>query len=218
MSSPGYHHGHLLIPNTLQIRLRWTLPNGKFAHNVLHGIVDGGLDNSVLLANSIYDAIAGSGETTTYLDFLSSETSLDFVDIRDVRTENQTLYQSEGAALPGTGTGNALPEEVSLVVTLRSALAGPAHRGRVYLTGFDDSVLDVDGHCVSGCATAARNFVVAISGALLANGVALGIGHRGHDEYTNSAGNTVLAELPGTDLVTSILVRDNVFDSQRRRK
>jgi len=218
VASPGYVPGPLVIPSTLQVRLGWVLPNGKSASNVLHAIVDDGLDNSVLLANSIYDAIAGSGETTTYLDFLSSETSLAFLDIRDLRTGSQTLFQSEGAALPGTGSGNALPEEVSLVVTLRSALAGRAHRGRVYLTGFDDSVLDVDGHCVSGASTAARNFVVAISGAMLTNGLALGIGHRGHAEYINAHGGTVAAEAPGTDLVTSILVRDNVFDSQRRRK
>jgi hypothetical protein len=218
MSSPGYIAGPLVIPETVQVRLKWFLPNGRTATNVFHGIVADGFANSVIACNFVYGAIAAWGDIDTYFDFLASTTSFLGVDIRDIRTPAQSIMESDGAAVPGTGTGNALPEEVSLVCTLRTALAGRAHRGRTYLCGFDDSTLDAQGHAVSGLTASAQALVEQVQVGMTAAGIAMGVGHRGHAEYVNEKGATVAAELPGTDLVTQIRVRDNVFDSQRRRK
>jgi len=218
MASPGYIAGPLIIPLTFQMRLLWTLPNSKTATNVLHLIVPDGTVNSQALADALYDGIVGFGDTAPYLAYLSSETSLVGVDVRDIRTASQALFQSTGLATAGTGGGNALPEEVSLVVTLRTALAGRAHRGRIFLTGFDDSTLDVNGHADATFVLTTLAFVAGIVAIIGENGMDLGVGHRGHAEYINAKGATVAAEAAGTDRVTNVIVRDNVFDSQRRRK
>jgi len=218
MSSPGYIAGPLVIPLTWQVRLAWILPNGRLATNVLHAIVpDGGTPGSDT-CNAIFDDIAAATETTAYFAFLAATTALQFLDIRDLREPELALVQSTSAAVPGTGTLHALPEEVSLVCTLRSALAGRAHRGRIYLTGYDASAIDTAGHAVAGLTAAATAWVNMVKETFLGHGIAMGIGHRGHAEYVNAKGQTVAAEAPGTDLVTSALVQDNIFDSQRRRK
>lgn len=218
MTSPGYKAGPLVIPFTFQVRLIWALANGRQSTNVLHCIVADGLSASTTLATLVFDQIKADALTDTYLENINTAAALQRIDIRDIRTKSQSIFEAGGAAAPGTGGGNALPDEVALVVTLRTALAGPAHRGRVYLSGFDDSTLTAEGHATPGLTGAAQDWVGRVGGILSANGMALGVGHRGHDAYTNAKGNTVDAELPGTDLVTSVIVRDNVFDSQRRRK
>ncbi len=52
-----------------------------------------------------------------------------------------------------------------------------------------------------------------------AEGVALTIANRAHADYTSAfTGELVPAEVAGFNDVISISARDNVFDSQRRRK
>jgi hypothetical protein len=218
MPTPGYVPGPLVIPLTVQLRLNWVLPNSRTATNVLHAIVDPTFVLTQVIVDNVFDDISSDATTTTYMAFLAGTTALQFIDARDLRVAEQALIQSTGVAVSGGGSGMALPEEVALVCTLRSALAGRAHRGRVYLTGFDSSAIDADGHAVSGLTAAAQAWVAALSIRMEAQGLALGIGHRGHASYVNSRGDTVPAELAGTDLVTAAIVRDNVFDSQRRRK
>src|SRR5205085_11714723 len=121
-----------------------------------------------------------------------------FIDIRDIREPFHAMYQSANDARPGTGTGNALPEEVALVVSLRTHQTGRAHRGRVYLTGFDDSALDANGHAVPDLTANARTFVENVQDAMAASLLELAIGHRGHAEYVNHLGATVPAEAAGT--------------------
>jgi hypothetical protein len=216
--TPGYIAGPLVIPLTFQLRLIWQLANGKVATNVLHAIVADGTDPSVAMANTILGNLVADAATDTYLAFLTTTTALQFIDIRDIRTPAQAAFQSTGPAAPGTGVLHALPEEVALVCTLRTALAGRAHRGRVYLSGFDASGLTAEGHATPGLTAAAQAFVEQLALYMAGEGLALGVGHRGHAEYVNAVGNTVAAEAAGTDLVTQVVVRDNVFDSQRRRK
>src|SRR6266699_4069889 len=213
MPSPGYIPGPLVIPDTLQVRLLWILPNGKASTNVLHATSLGIFGLAEI--NAVFGDVKLDARTTTYLAFLAATTALQAMDIRDLRAANFPLIQSDTPAAAGTGIGNALPEEVSLVVTERTALAGRAHRGRVYLTGFDDSAIDAAGHAVAGLTAAALGFVQAVSDAMAANGLVLSIGHRGHAAYVNAAGNPVPAEAAGSDPVETLVVLDNIFDSQR---
>lgn len=218
MSSPGYVNGPLVIPDTLQVRLLWTLANGRAATNVLHAIVAGETHTSLALANALFDEIAALAELTSYAGYLSADTNLTHVDVRDVRAEHLGLFESEGAPVPGTSGDSALPEEVAFVISLRTGLTGPAHRGRIYLTGIAANALDTAGHADAGFVAAALAFVQAVNGVFIANGLTLAVGHRGHASYTNRVGHTVEAEPAGSDPVLTIAARDNIFDSQRRRK
>jgi hypothetical protein len=218
MPSPGYIPGPLVIPLTVQVRLVWSLPNGREATNVLHAINAGAVPVNVAMANAIFDFISTSASWGLYAAFLSSETSFVRVDVRDLTSAHLGVFESAGTPVVGTGVGNALPEEVSLVSTLRTGMTGPAHRGRVYWTGFDDSVLDANGHAVADLRTAINNLMAIVIAAFASVGLDLGVAHRGHADYVNARGNTVPAEAAGTDRVLQTDVRDLVFDSQRRRK
>lgn len=222
MPTPGYIPGPLVIPDTFQIRLKWALGNGRIATNVLHAIVGESIVASVNMANDLFEAIATDSEVLDYMQYLSSNTALLLCDIRDIRPRDDgafpSLVESNFPGIDGTGSGNPLPQEVALVVTLRTALSGRAHRGRTYLTGFDEIVLDSDGHATGDVTAAAVSFMQSVRGHINLFVGAMAVGHRGHAEYINAQGNTVLAELPGSDPVVTCVINDNVFDSQRRRK
>jgi len=219
MPSPGYIPGSLVIPRTFAVRMRWTLANGVKASNVLHAIVPEGTSPDVALANGLFDSI--KADIAPLLSYMSTQTNLEGLSIRNLQSGSNVEVDSNPADSPsvaGVGEGFALPEEVAIVVTLRSGQTGPAHRGRIYLPGWSTDALDVDGHIdpvlvgtlVTWGALLISNFTI--------HGMDLGIAHRGHAEYTNDKGKTVPAEAAGTDRVTTIVVTDNKFDSQRRRK
>jgi len=200
------------------MRFLWTLANGRNATNVIHAIAADSTVPSLALANSLFDGIGALAELTTYLGFLSSDTTLAHVDLRDLRSAHLGLYQSEGTPVAGTSGDDALPEEVAFVISLRSDHTGPSNRGRIYLTGIASNALDGAGHASDAFVAAALAFVQAMNGVLIANALTLAVAHRGHASYTNRVGATVPAESAGSVPVITIAARDNVFDSQRRRK
>jgi len=218
MPSPGYIPGPLVIPNTFQVRLIWALSNGRIATNVLHALVDEGTEASVGMANSYFDSLAIDVDVVDYLQYLPTTVSLLRVDIRDLRAPSAPIVESDSAAVPGTGAGDPLPQGVALVATLRTALAGRSHRGRTYLTGFDDTTLDAVGHATGALTASALGFMNSVKTNMLSAIGSMAVGHRGHAEYINAKGGTVAEELPGSDPITTVIIRDNVFDSQRRRK
>jgi hypothetical protein len=218
-SSPGYIRGKLVIPATCQVKLDWQLPNGKLASNVLHAIVP---DSFTFVQSDVDDVFNGIGASTGWSElnpFLHTDTRLLGVEIKDLREADLPSVPSTAPAANGTSTANALPEGVALVVSLLTAKAGRSNRGRVYLGGFTDDATDSAGHAVDGLVTAAQDFILAVQAAMTAKNFELAIGHRGHDPYTSPAtGQTVLAEAPGSVPVTGVVVKDPIFDSQRRRK
>jgi len=220
-TSPGYIPGPLVIPDTFELRLGWTQPNGKKTSNVLHFTATGSVFPSPATPQAIYDLIVGDAAWTAYAATLSIDCNFDTVEIKDLRTANQPFISSSVGVNPGTDASHALPEGLALVVSLGTALSGRAHRGRVYLSGFTVDSADTVGHAASGTVGAAQAFVQLISDTI--NGVdpfwLMGVAHRGHASYVSPfSGLTIPAEAAGTDPVTDITVKDNVFDSQRRRK
>jgi hypothetical protein len=217
--SPGYIPGPLVIPQCLEVRLKWTLPNDRLATNVLHAFLDTGATIPTGLADTLFAGISTSGAFTALAVYLSDATLFTSIDVKDLRVAGGTISESTGVAVAGTDTTNALPEEVALAVTLRTAFSGRAFRGRTYLAGFGTAAIDATGHAVTGLVTAAQGFMQDVSDQMFAAGTALVVAQRGHAAYTSPfTGNTVPAENAGVQFVTSISVRDNLFDSQRRRK
>jgi hypothetical protein len=209
--------GPVVIPDCFQVMLRWTLINGKTVDNVLHGIVSGGVVANSALAQAIYAHIIASAAWTAYKPYINENVTLDGVDLRDVRAANGPIVSSTGAATPGTGVLLALPPEVALVVTLRTDFAGPGFRGRVYLGGFDSAGLAAGGTALAGLVTAAVGFMDEVQTAMGIGGVELAIGQRARAGYTGTTGTVHAARAANVIPVTSIVVRDAIFDSQRRR-
>jgi len=216
---PGRAPGAFTVPNSVQVRLNWTLPNGKIVHNVLHGRVAGGFVATTAVAEAIRAAIIASASWTAYKAYVNAASALQSVDLRDMRTLNQPIVASTGGSTPGTGAATSLPPACSLCVTLRTALAGQAARGRVYLPGLD-SAADVagTGAILAAANTAAVNFLTAVQTAMAASGLTMCIQNPPRIQYTGAKTGTVhVARIAGTVDVTGISTRSTTFRSQRRR-
>lgn len=219
MVSPGYIPGPLVIPGVAEVRLKWMLANGRLVTNVLHASHAGGFAPTSAMANTIMNALVASGGWTGYHPHLADTTALQGIDIRDLNTANLVAWPSTVDAAAGTGTGDPLPQEVALVVSLRTALTGRRNRGRTYLTGFDTLQVDAQGHATGALTAAAEAFMLAVYAALFSSGLTMCIAQRAHAEYVSPfTGLTVPAEPAGHQTVLTMVVPDNVFDSQRRRK
>lgn len=192
----------LVIPTAVQVRLRWTF-NGIAGYNVLGGSVGGGFANSQAIANTLGTAVNGSFTSSGLAALCATTTSLLGVGIRDIRVASQPEFQSAAAAVPGTGAGNPLPNEVAAVVTLRTALAGRRYRGRAYFSGFIVGENSAAGAIVAGLNTALVTFMTNVQTNMAASGITLAVLSR-----TGSLATPV----------TLIQTRDTEWDTQRRRK
>ncbi len=217
--TPGYIPGPLVIPNCVEVVLAWTLPDGKKATNVLHADNTAGNTVDDALCDIVFNGVLADARWTAYALRLVTVTKFDAVKMRDLDSALQPLVESTGASAPGTGGSDPLPDEVALVVSLKTTIAGRTGRGRTYLGGLSVSNVDASGHAIAGVQTDAAAFIQAVADALFATSMPLVVANRAHASYVSpSTGLTVPAEAAGFHRVTTIKVDDNLFDSQRRRK
>lgn len=217
MPDAGRIPGSVVIPNCIQVRLYWTLPNGKTVYNVLHGQVASGFSATSTIAENIFTAIKAAAGWTSLKANINSGVNLAGVDLRDMRSANQPLVASTSGASPGTGAGTALPPGDAICVTLRTAGAGRGFRGRVYLPGFDSSAMAAGGIAAAGTVTNCTSFVTAVQTALSGQSITMAIAQPARQQYTGKTGAVHAARAAALQPVTSIVTRNNVFDHQRRR-
>lgn len=190
-------------------RLVWKRGTADHAVNVLHyawppaGVVNAATAGEMALA--ISTSLTNSGLKAE----LASPISLDRVGLRDRRAANQPLIESP-APNAGTAVGDELPPDTSLVVTLRTPLAGRGFRGRVFLCGFAETANGPGGIATPAAVTAAQAFIAGIMSIPVTGGTAdLAVAH----QFSQG----VPLE-PGTlQVVSQAVVRDNVWDRQKRR-
>ncbi len=217
MPDAGRIAGAVVIPNCIQVRMLWTLPNTKTAYNVLHGTVAGGFTATSAVAEAIFTALKAAAGWTSWRARVNSGVNLAGVDLRDMRTANQPVVASTSAAAAGTGAGTALPPGDALCVTLRTALAGRSYRGRVFLPGLDATALAAGGVAAAGTVTDATSFVTALQTALTGQSIAMAIAQPARQSYVGSTGAVHIARAAAAAVVTSIVTRNNIIDHQRRR-
>jgi hypothetical protein len=215
---PGYDSQHRTIPNCVEVHLVWTLQDGHLGRNVMHGIVAPAFTPTATIANSILAALTTGGAWTAFALFLHPTCSLSAVELRDIRSANQALVPSSAAGLPGTSAGADMPNEVAACVTERTAQAGKAFRGRAYLPGFAASAMGTGNTIIAGAVTAINNWANQIPIALTAQGIQLAIGQHSRLAYDSPSTGLPIAARPANAVpVTTISLRDNHWDSQRRR-
>lgn len=217
LSDPGAIGGPKLVPSCAEVVLIWLLPGGKVGHNVLHGRYTGAFAGTVAQANSILAALSTGGPATTFATHLATGNALSGVSIRDVNQANQALIVSSAGGLAGSGTGPSVPNEVALVVTEHTALAGRANRGRMYIPGWTTATVAADNTAVAAAITDLQSWANTVQNALNVAGYQLVIGQPARQAYTGKTGTQHPARAAGSVTVQSLLVRDNHFDSQRRR-
>jgi hypothetical protein len=198
----------LVVPNAAILRLLWSQGGILSAINVL-GVVNGSniaitqaLTNTI--GTAIKSALSSSGHTTA----IGSTIALSNIGLRDIRSANQAEFLDSNAAQAGTGAGDLLPLQTCLCITLRTALAGKSFRGRCYLWGYTEGSNTANGGISSTTSSVA--FVTAIKSALVASGLDLGVLSRPNATLPIPRAGTVTP-------VTSVVARDSVWDTQRRR-
>jgi hypothetical protein len=217
---PGVIPGPKIIANAAMVRLNWTLTDGKMAHNVLYCTYTGTPTLTAAVAEAIRAQItAGGGTWTALAAFLAPTTALASVTILDVRTTVAAEFNSTGAAAPGTSAGTALPDEVALAVTLRSLTRGPGGRGRYYVPGWASNAVGAGNVVAAAAVTALQNWAANTVSLAIANAIGLQvIGLPARAAYVSPiTGRSFPARASGTLPITQILVRDNHWDTQRRR-
>lgn len=215
-SDGGAIGGKVQVPQCAQIILQWSLEGGKIAENVLYGRYAGGFAGSQAQADAIHSALGTGAQWTALAAHLAPSTLFGNVAIRDVNTPDNGLISGSGSGKPGTSTGTALPAETAVVITKRTAKAGPAFRGRLYLSGFATTALGTGNVVAAPALTAINAWAATIANALLASGYTHVLGLKARQEYLGSTG-TLHPARPAQSIDVTSMAGDNHWDTQRRR-
>lgn len=214
----GHKPGKVTIPNYCRVRLSWLLGDGKGATVWLGGTVSSGFVATPAVAQSIFAALTTGAAWTAFLAQMAPTVSFFGVTLRDIRTPDQPLVGSTGASIAGTATGTELPDEAAVVVSLRTNFVGQANRGRAYVPGFTSAAIGAGNTIGAATVTAVQNWANGWPAALAAGGVTLALAHPERNAYTSPRTGTAFPHRDaGSVPITSLTVRDNHWDSQRRR-
>jgi hypothetical protein len=214
---PGAIPGPVVIPSCAQITLVWQQQDGKLAHNVLYGRYTGTFAGTVAMCDAILTGLTTGTAWLALTDLLATETVLSAVHMRDVNFANQPILESTGPGAAGAGAANAMPNEMAVCVTLRTAQSGQQFRGRMYLPGFTEAN-NVPGNVMgAGTIQSVNAWVGTIAGILSAQGFIWVIGQKARQAYTGITGRDHPARPANSVPITAAVVRDNHWDTQRRR-
>lgn len=217
MADPGRIPGQFTIPNCIQVRLIWTGANGRTVYNVLHGQVAAGFAPTAAIAQSIYAALIASASWTAWAALLNTTVNLQGIDLKDLRTLNNPVVQSTGAATPGTSASTSLPAGTAFVITQRTAQAGRSKRGRIYLPGLALNAVTAGGVVTAGAQTAAVNFATAVQTAMSGQSVTMALANPARQAYTGRKGAAIPARAANVIAITNLVSRTTTMNSQRRR-
>jgi hypothetical protein len=217
LSDGGAVGGKVKIPNAVQVRFRWQIATAKVAVNVLYGRTGGVPAPTVAQAQAIFAALSTGAQWTALAALLGNTGGFLGVDLRSVHDVDLPIFSSTGALVPGTSATQPLPNEVAIVATFRTAKAGRSGRGRMYVPGWTVDSLATGQLIAAATMTALGNWLNTIQGALSAQGYTHCLGLKERKAYNGSTGTSHPARAATTEPVTAIVLRDNHWDTQRRR-
>jgi len=194
-------------PNIVQVELRATLAGQNIENRLMVDALEPVTETNLADITNLVSNWAQS----TYFDHLPSAVVLREVVGTDLTTQNgqQHTIAPEGG-IGGGLSGEPMPNEVTLCVSLRSGNRGRSARGRLYVLALEK--VQVSGNNVSG--TLAANFVAdmeALIDVLTTAGYALVIVSYISNKVPRPGGPVYFP-------VTTAVVTDLVVDSMRRRK
>ena len=218
----------LVINNAVQLRISAVVSNTTAMTNIIGAIKTGTLTVDQALANTLATGVA-SAWITNMGPRCPSSTILFVLGVRDLSSPSLTEFVAPTTGAGGTAVADDLPGGDSCVVTLRTALSGHRYRGRVYVGGFSELENTAGGAISTAAQTGAAGFISAIDTLLQAHTMRLAVISRPAyaqsftKTWTNPDG-TVQTEThtrparPGAvTQVTSVAVRNSIWDSQRHR-
>ena len=219
MTGPDLGHiaGPVVIPNCVRVELKWTTPNGRTALNVLHGSVGGGFTPTASIANALLSGLTTGGTFGTLAVLLSTATELAGVSLLDMRSANNAAVDSTGTAAPGTSGADPLSPATALVITERTAKAGPGFRGRIYIPGWTNDAVGLLAAASTSAVGALQNWADTFIGVFAAEGLTLSLAQPARAAYTGTSGTAHAARAAHLEPITQMVVRNGFWDNQRRR-
>lgn len=214
---PGHIAGPVVIPNCIQVRLEWLTAIGRAAFNVLHASVGGGFNPTVTIANAILSGMGTGGNWLALAAFLDDAAALTGVSLLDLRTPSNALVTSTGAAKPGLSTALPMAPGTALVVTERTAKAGPGFRGRIYIPCWTQDAQTQPATVETAAVTALSTWANDLISVLAGQSMTLALAQPARAGYTGSTGAVHPARAAATQPITQMVVRNAFWDSQRRR-
>lgn len=214
---PGSIGGPRIVPSCAEIVLLFGLESGKQAHIILGGRYAGGFAGTSTQAGAIHTALSTGAQWTALAAFLATSTVFQGVTIRNIATADQPIIPSVTTTQAGSSASPALPSESAVVVTKRTAFTGQSGRGRAYIAGFATNALGAGNVVAAAAVTALQNWANGIGGALAAQGYTHVLLLPARKEYIGATGTLHPARNATSRDISSMTVRNNTWDSQRRR-
>ncbi len=195
-------------PNIIQMEWRYTL-NGQECENRLN------IDNLTTISEANLTAFAtGAWDwwDTSYSPFITERCTLREVVATDMGEQNGAqIHYAPSTTLTGTVVGAAYPNETSFCVTLSTQSRGRSARGRWFVAGIPTASRQDDNNITAAYAEgyrgALQTYINAISAATR---LVVIVSLRSNN-----------APRPGGPVyfpVSSAVVKDTLFDSQKKRK
>lgn len=208
--------GAVVQPNTIAV-LCHVSTHGRPQLYTLHALYTTAGPLNPNIAETIFAQAKTNLTGNAALTHMATTFSFTGVGVRDLRTLNLPEIPSTGAAVSGSDAGTPLPDQASICVTLRTAMAGRSFRGRTYTFGWTSNSMNADGTIAVVAQTAAVNFVNAVAAGITTAGGTLAIRSPALPSRPAHDGST----LPPKDYfitpVTTVLCRDAIWDTNRRR-
>jgi hypothetical protein len=212
--------GPVVIPNTYEFKVEWGDPGAagviRFS-NVFHVVWGVKPPIDAALANTLMTGITNGMTSSNWATFVHPTTALKRVQVKDISAANLPWFISNVAELAGSGLGDPLAEQVSVVVTSLTAKAGREWHGRTYLGGLDAAAQADARHHSQPAGVAATAFLTAIQGVANQGGTQLGVGQRALQAGQTASGAPLPARSAHTEPITTFAIRSTRLDTQRRR-
>jgi hypothetical protein len=201
------------VANTVMVEMRMLLDN-QHIENTLYFLNPAGPDitNMNLLASEMV-----GWWTTQCAPLLPITCSLQEVVVTDLTSASSfQVVNAPAGGVPGSFAAAAMPNNVSLAISFRTATRGRSHRGRNYIPALVESVVvenTVDGSHVANWETAYNQIL--IDPGIIASGYVWGVVTR--FSGTDANGNPIPRAAGAISAVTAASIVDPIVDSMRRR-
>jgi hypothetical protein len=212
----GKIKGAQAVPNTLEIQIRQVGANGKSANFTCHGRYATTPPSLATIASALFTSI-GTAWGAQLGPQMAPDAQFTGVWIRDMANVNNPIVVGTGTPTPGTGTGNPLPPEACIVLTEQTTMRGKGMKGRMFISGFVDSAAGANGAISPAGVAAVTGFGTALFAAIQAQSLTPCVAQVARQPYIGLTGTQHANRIAGNVTVGSYLVRNNEFDTQRRR-
>lgn len=218
LSDPGVIGGPKIIPNCAEVRIGFTTAHSSAAYCILTGRYTGAFATTQTQVNSALSSLVSGATWTALAAFWPTTTGIGSVSVRDLNSAGNAYINSSGPAGLGTSVSAAVPSEMAVCVTFRTAKAGTGFRGRMYVPCWATNAIGSGDTVAAAAVTALQNWATTnIANAMTALSFTHAIAQPARKAYTGVTGTQHPARAAGSVDVTSRTVLNNTWDSQRRR-